>query len=429
MLRIEMTEYSLGMERSLIFAATVCFAMVSCVQESPLEPPTGAADEPVTAKAPPASPIVPRTPLQLGSAPEDVSYMQRQALYWVNTFRVRAGLAPLDQEASLNAASTGHANFILQNGDLYLEQGLSVHEQDPERPGYFGARFWDRFEVTGYNGKPFREVIAYHSQASTAIAHWMETVYHRLPIIHPNAQHIGYGEAHLVNDRVNVLDIGAGNGWAPILPGGIVWPPDGATQVALSWDGLESPQPPIPPSGFPSGPVVTLTFPSGTDFAIAEHSITDSVTGDELPHMFLTPANDENLAEESSVALYSHNALLPARTYTVRLKGVVQGAVYERQWSFTTRPVAECSISWQDCGVGKGCYTTADLGAVCAWAGSRRLGEPCEYQNDCEGGLTCISHVCRSYCVVDGGTESCDAICSEGWSSLNVPGGHGVCKL
>jgi hypothetical protein len=417
------------MERPIIIATTVCCVFMSCATENPQEPPIGAIGEPVAAKAPPASPMVPRTPLQLGSAPEDASSIQRQALYWVNTFRARAGLSPLNQEYSLNAASTAHAVFILQNGDLYLEQGLSVHEQDPDRPGFLGTRFWDRFEATGYNGTPFREVIAYHAQASTAVAHWMETVYHRLPIIHPNAQHIGYGEAHLENDRVNVLDIGAGNGWAPAIPGGVVWPPDGATQVPLSWDGLESPQPPVPPGGFPSGPVVTLTFPSGTDFAIAEHRLTDTVDGNEIPHVFITPATDANLADESSVALYAHSALQPARTYSVHMKGVVDGAIFERQWSFTTRPVSECSISWQDCGVGKGCYATADSGAVCAWAGSRRLGEPCEYQNDCEGGLTCISHVCRSYCMIDGGTEACDAVCPGGWSALNVPGGHGACKL
>ena len=324
------------MERLLLIASVVCCTFVSCTPESPQIPPSATAEDPVKVKAPPASPLIPRTPLQLGQAPQDASVMQRLALYWVNTFRVRAGLAPVNQVEELNAASVAHAVFVLQNGDLYLEQGLSVHEQDPDRPGYLGTRFWDRFAATGYNGKPFREVIAYHAQSSTAIAHWMETVYHRLPIIHPNAQHIGYGEAHLENDRVNVLDIGAGNGWAPTVPGGVIWPPDGATQVPLAWDGLEDPQPPAPPGGFPSGPVVTLTFPSNTDFAIAEHRLTDESTGTEVLHTFITPSSDPNLADESSVALYANIPLQPARTYRVHLKGVVDGAVYERQWTFTT---------------------------------------------------------------------------------------------
>ena len=146
-------------------------------------------------------------------------------------------------------------------------------------------------------------------------------------------------------------------------------------------------------------------------------------------HTFITPSNDPNLADESSIALYANIPLQPARTYRVHLKGVVDGAVYERQWTFTTRPIAQCSVSWQDCGVGKGCYATPDQGAVCAWAGAREIGEPCEYQNDCVGGLTCISQECRAYCSVDGGTEACDNVCSNGWSALSVPGDHGVCKL
>ncbi len=424
----DLTEDLFGMEQSHITNIVVALFLASCTTPPPVDVQDESLNDSYTAYATPPSPLVPSTPLQIGSVPHDATKVQRTALHWLNTFRIRAGVAPIHQLNTLNTAASSHAAYVLANADLYAT-GLSVHEQDPEQPGFLGERFWERLAAVGYNGTAFREVVAYHAQPATAIAHWMETIYHRLPLIHPNAQHVGYGEAHLVNDRVNVMDVGAGDGWSPRIPGGVAWPPDGATQVALAWDGLESPQPLSPPNGFPSGPVITLTFPNGTDFAIAEHRLTNMSTGEIIAHVFADQNNDPNLAKESSVAMYANEPLQPAATYSVQMKGVVDGAVFERQWSFSTRAVAQCSVQWQDCGVGKGCYATTDNGATCAWAGARRMGEPCEFQNDCAGGLTCVSSVCRVYCLVDGGDGGCDTKCDAGWSALNVPGGHGVCKL
>lgn len=371
----------------------------------------------------------PAVPLELGRAPDTATHAQKKALWWVNTFRVRAGLGPLDQREELNAASAAHAQYVLLNPAVY-DAGLSIHEEMDGRTGFFGERFWERMATAGYTGLPFREVIAYQALPASAVAHWMETVYHRLPLLHPSAQHVGYAEAILGKHRINVLDIGAGDGHAPLIPGGVAWPADGATNVPLSWDGLESPQPPAPNTGYPSGPVVTLTFGLNAQVEVFEHVILDldGEQNETLPHVFLTPDNDKHLEGESSVALYAEVPLQPGHTYRVIVDGLVDEAPFHRVWTFTTRRSENCKLIDQDCGVGKACYGTSNQAAVCAWAGARPAASACDYQNDCASGLTCVSGMCRRYCALSGDSWlPCEAACEAGHSIVDHDSDLGVC--
>ena len=392
----------------------------------------------------------PEGPSELGKAPEGSTEAQRLALWWVNTYREQAGLGPVGQLTALNEAARDHADYVLMHPDVYDVQGLSVHEQLPDHEGYSGSRFWERMEAAGYDGHPFREVIAYQSTPEGAVAHWMETVYHRLPIIHPSARHIGYAQARIGSSRINVLDLGSGEYAAPKTANGIAWPTPGAFDVPLSWDGLESPKPQAPPNGYPSGPVITLTFGLDAAFEVIEHTIidvtddtaadtaADTVDADRaLPHVLLTPENDPHLKGESAIALYTHDPLHAGRTYEVRVMGILDGATYERSWTFSTRESASCDVHSQDCGPGKGCYATSAGAPVCAWAGDRAEGHPCGYQNDCGAGLTCVGQVCRRYCstvasadsAVFDAAQACSATCGGGHSKLNVAGEVGACKI
>ena len=371
-------------------------------------------------------PSAPEAPLALGTAPAEASATQQAALWWVNTFRARVGLGPVDEVAPLNASATAHALYVLTHPELYDEgQGLSVHVESPGKDGFTGANFWERMASAGYAGAPFREVIAYQANPAAAVAHWMETVYHRLPIVHPAARHVGYAEAHLGTSTIDVLDMGSGHGKAKIAPSGVVWPPDGARDVPLSWDGLESPAPPAPPGGFPSGPVVTLTFGSGLELSVSKHELIDASGGGGLvPHVLLTPDSDPNLDGETSVVMYANAPLAPGHTYQALVEGEVKGKPFSRSWTFTTRDTTGCSLVAQDCGVGKGCYGTHVEGAVCAWAGAKAAGSACGFQNDCAPGLTCVGEVCRAYCPL----ASCEHQCIAGSTTLDVPGGIGLCE-
>ncbi|MFT7622027.1 MAG: hypothetical protein ACI9WU_001192 [Myxococcota bacterium] len=425
----------MGYQRSISFG--FAFMVAACAPwDAPL-PEAGSHYVATETTRTPAirSPLDPVAPMRLGDAPVDAGQAEREAMWWVNTYRTRAGLGPVHQLSDLNEAARAHARYVLLNPDLYDDLGMSVHEEAPERMGFFAERFWERMKAAGYVGLPFREVIAYQAKPAAAVAHWMETVYHRLPLLHPAAQHLGYAEAQLGKSRINVLDVGAGDGDAPEIPDGIVWPPDGATNVALSWDGLESPKPPAPPNGYPSGPVITMTFGRDTAFEVLEHQFleldVESAVDTEvpLPHTLLTPSNDVNLEGESSVALYSDNPLAPATTYEVRLRGIADGVEFFRAWSFTTRASDSCSLVAQDCGVGRACYGTSETHGICAWAGARVEGDACDYQNDCDSGMTCVGSVCRRYCTLELSALECQASCEPGYSTIDKAGGVGVCRL
>ena len=368
------------------------------------------------------------TPLTLGSAPFGATAAQKEALYWVNTYRSRAGVQPVHELGTLNRAATAHATYVLSNSDLYAGGGLSVHDQQPGRPAYSGERFWDRLSGAGYAGEAFREVIAYQASPAAAVAHWLETVYHRLPLLHPESTHVGYGEASATGEYVNVLDLGTDPKKVTSVPHGVVWPPEGAVDVPLSWDGAETPAPPSPPDGFPSGPVITLQFQDRTNFVLHKTTIRDVAEDMALGHVELSTENDPNLSGDAAVAIYTHSPLLPGRTYKVVVEGQLNGTVFLRGWTFKTRESASCDLAEQDCPVGKACYATTETN-LCAWAGIEREGATCEFQNDCAAGLTCIDKSCRAFCSpAAGDAMACTRVCSDGAASkLPIPG-TGVCR-
>jgi len=367
-------------------------------------------------------------PLRLGDAPHDAETAQLQALWWVNTFRFRAGLPPIDQVSSVNDAASAHADYIVHNADLYEHDQLSIHDQLAERDGFFAETFWDRFEAAGYGGQALREVVAYQATPGAAIAHWMETAYHRLPLLHPDARHLGYAQAVDGDTRVNVLDLGGGDNSTAYAPGCVTWPPDGATHVPTQWDGLESPQPPAPHGGFPSGPVISASFPPNTAFEVLQHYLHDEETGDSINHTMLTPLNDPNLEGTSAIVIYADSPLKAGHTYEVRVRGVAAGYEFNHTWSFTTRPNTNCNLVAQDCGLGRGCFGSRDDNASCKWEGAARYGDTCTYQNDCRAGLTCVGGACRPFCSLDPQEASaCQKQCAAGYSRIDETGPYGVC--
>ena len=361
---------------------------------------------------------------RVGAFPESATETQRRALWFVNAYRMEAGLSAVDQIDTLNQATSAHAAYVQGHSDLY-DQGLSVHKEVAGLPGFVGERFWNRMDAAGYKGEPFREVIAFQATPEAAVAHWMETVYHRIPLVHPAARHMGYGHVAQAGRGINVIDMGAGLAAAD-AGASIAWPRPGATDVELSWDGLESPQPPAPVGGYPSGPVITLVWGAGRP-EVTSHRIVDVTAGGAaLGHVLLTPDNDANLHGESAIALYPNQPLEPGHSIQVSVVGTLDGVPFEKTWSFTTRP-AGCSLTAQNCGTGKGCYGASVQTAVCAWAGDVGHGASCTYQNDCGAGLTCVGQICRAYCQM-GDKNGCQAMCPGGYSLVDTAAGIAVCR-
>ncbi len=271
-------------------------------------------------------------PAQNAASPAPLSCLtsdQQSAVTLLNNYRNAVGASVVNGDCNLAKASKAHADFYVAHISQYNSSGLSPHEEDASYGSDFtGVNFWDRDTAAGFSGQPSGEVIAFLGTPGPALQGWIDTVYHRLPLLSPTTQLIGYGAKKSGNTAADVIDSSARNAMAsdPI----VVWPWPGQHNVASSWNGLEGPTPPSPPGGFPSGPVITAQFAKATP--ISAHELTDA-SGTAVAHTWLdskTDANLQNLSPET-VGLYA-NKPLAAGTYSVKLT-LAAGDVLA--WRFT----------------------------------------------------------------------------------------------
>jgi hypothetical protein len=148
----------------------------------------------------------------------------------------------------------------------------------------------------------------------------------------------GAGTAWTGGNSCDTMDFGTvdidGNSYqGPALEG--IWPPPGATGIRVSFDGMESPEPIQPPTGWPSGTIITVTWSAGKAY-ITDHTIWKEGDADNpLPHVYADDTNDPYIGN-NTIALYAHKPLEHGTTYWVSLKGEKGGLDYEKTWSFTT---------------------------------------------------------------------------------------------
>ncbi|MCA9514892.1 MAG: CAP domain-containing protein [Myxococcales bacterium] len=326
------------------------------------------------------------------------------ALAYLEDVRSDLGLPALTQSPLLTSASQAHANYLVTNHAYHDAHGLSPHVEVPELQGFTGESGAKRSAAAGYTWQHAGEVIGYHGTPEGTMVAWMESLYHRLPLIRREVKEIGLGVAGDLAYHAHVVEVGAEPG-AYVNSGKLLaYPADGAVDVPTEWSGREVPEPTPPPAGWPSGPVLTVTADRGT-VTVVSSSVRVAASGAELPHTLLTSANDSHL-QARDVALIPHAPLAPATAYVATISGLRDGATYTFSWTFTTR-AAGCAVDADDCGPGRACYPLNGT-LTCLYKGSATLGEACQYVDDCGGGLTCLGGQCRELCA----SGACDASCA-----------------
>lgn len=268
--------------------------------------------------------------------PEDATEPQIAALNRVNEFREMVGVPVIGMNAALNGMAMNHCACYALHESEY--GNMSPHNENaawgPPCYGDLGARASN----ANYGGG-VGEVMAFYNHPVQAVNGWMATLYHRLPLISPQTSQIGYGH-DTACDTINNGYLGS---VSPNLE--VIYPFDGQTAVDTCWDGLESPTPPSPPQGYPSGPIITLEFSPSTHFNMAGSSITNEETKQELPHYLLVPpsgAHDAGQTDPSlpseAIALYTHAPMETLSSYRIAVWGTVNGQDWHKEWSFTTNP-------------------------------------------------------------------------------------------
>jgi uncharacterized protein YkwD len=129
--------------------------------------------------------------------------LEEKLLARVNAVRKAAGLNPVRLDDALSRGCQSHARYLSLNQNRPAARGLAVHHQDANLPGATseGARAAEK------------SVIAVLLDPETCVDGWMSTLYHRIPILTPNLERIGFGQARL-NGRKWACVLDTGNGRA-----------------------------------------------------------------------------------------------------------------------------------------------------------------------------------------------------------------------
>jgi len=255
----------------------------------------------------------------------------KQVLARVNAYRKFAGLKPVTIDEKLSVGCLAHARYLVINEGHAQLQGLKAHDEFPELPGYSDE---------GRKAGKASDIGIGDYEPIDAVDSWMATLYHRVPILEPHLQTIGFGCAR-----------GRRQGWVTVLnvthgrtssdrPSPILFPAPDQVDVPLSFpNGGEEPNPIPDDKDGRAGYPITAFFPIKEPLLGASATLTNA-KGSKVRCWLSTP---EKLANPSfknhqgnTVCLIPEDPLAANTTYHVHLQGKQAGEPWEKKWKFTT---------------------------------------------------------------------------------------------
>lgn len=250
----------------------------------------------------------------------------QRALALVNAQRATAGLAPVVLDQSLGASATQHAWYWLFNNADPSAALLGIHQERNGMLGYRGTFAWQRAMVAGYPDDRVGEDITHRGDVTLAVSDWVDSVYHRFPIMRPDLTSIGFASAALGPLPIDDMEFGFG-GSPGVTP--VAYPADQQRSVPAVFLDNELPDP--VPTGAPrtTGYPVTVTFPVGRTVAVHSFTLTAS-DGTPLDGYRLDPS----LATENSASLLPRATLEHGQRYTAAIAATIDGHPWTRTWSF-----------------------------------------------------------------------------------------------
>ena len=167
--------------------------------------------------------------------------------------------------------------------------------------------------------------MAFLGNPAGAVKTFIDSVYHRTPVLSPWYRDMGYGGG----TGCDTIDFGPGTSTAKTVTA--VYPYDGQSGVPVSFNGAqEGPTPPVPSSGWPSGYPITLY---GQGITVTSHQIVVDGTTTPLAHQWLD--GDSTLGSSAKV-LYTDAPLTANTTYRVTIVGTTSSGSVSFDWKFTT---------------------------------------------------------------------------------------------
>jgi hypothetical protein len=268
---------------------------------------------------------------EIGSCPKlpAGSDPKAQAAYdRVNSYRRALGLPCARSVPEVASAAAAHCAYYITNA-RHESCIASPHREVQGCTDFHAERFGDRMRVAGYAGNPAYETMTYVGNGGRAVDMWVDSVWHRIPLLSPWVQDLGYGS---VSD-CDTMDFGWAPSGATTTP--ISYPFDGQTKVPRSFDGrTESPTLPEPPKGWPSGYPI-MVYAAG--LTVTSHQLVDD-KGVSVAHVWMTPDSASAMGLlRNELVMYAHSPLRSGATYQVKIAATQAGKPVAIAFSFSTR--------------------------------------------------------------------------------------------
>ena len=252
------------------------------------------------------------------------------ALKQLNDYRAKAHLPAVHLDARISNGAASHSYWWLFNLSLPQVKGLGIHREVPGTPGYTGVTMRDRSVSFGFpRNLGMAEVIDHTGTAESGVTVWIDSVYHRFPLMAPDLDAVGFGEAIGGGLPIETMDVSFRTevGDPRVM---VAYPADGQADVPREFTGNELPDP--VPGGYqsPTGYPITVNF--NPHAAASVSSITLRQAGGDVPYWSIAPV----LADENVLTILPKDPLKPRTTYQVHIGGQIQGIAYTKDWSFTT---------------------------------------------------------------------------------------------
>lgn len=268
----------------------------------------------------------PQHPDPAGSLATDAG----RALAAVNAARSQAGLPPVPLDQRLSDSATSHSFYWLFNNLAPTSEGLGIHQEAAGLPGFSGATLADRDRAFGYPGQRLAEDITHRDSPVAAVGDWVDSVFHRFPIMRPDLVAIGFGEAKVGVITMQDMEFGYGS-TGTAAP--VVYPGSGQSSVPVRFVDNELPDPVPMGKQRTTGYPVTVTFDVGDNVSMSGFTLAGP-DGVALDAYVMPPSQ----ASENSAWLVPAVPLHAATAYTAHFAGVLDGRSFDRTWSFTTAP-------------------------------------------------------------------------------------------
>lgn len=243
------------------------------------------------------------------------------AVNTLNIARKSAGLDTVTISAALSEGCFKHAKYLVLNKNNPLTSGLSAHKEFPALPGSS-----KKGEIAG------KSSVIHFVKPSDAIGGWLQTFYHRIPLLQPNLKEIGIGFYEKNGYTVSLIDCISGTSGQNVIPV-VCYPNANQTNIPLDM-GPEIPHP-VGDQGIYGFPI-TIYFTQHQAITNVFFKLTDK-DNKVIECYVSTPQRPATtFTQWNTICAIPKKKLTENNKYTVTVNCMVDKAPFAKTFSFQT---------------------------------------------------------------------------------------------